>query len=295
MDSVSRGNGSDDEVLPNDTQKRKNHNNRTSRQVVQQLEELFKNNPRPSEEERNELGEGLGLGPKRITTWFQNKRSKTKIQTARAENVVLREENERIQLENAMIRERLRNTICPACESLTIEQQNQKQLVLQQLLVENAQLREEVKDKNCTSTIFDNLNYICYLVSSSASTLELYILIDESFFSFYDSTKEGMDFANSGDGSHDEASVDTGKKEQLQNEREENDALTLENEKLRMENLIMRGMLMDPYCTKCHGGLTEEETRKLHLQGLANENAKLKKELDEKVRFLAYLHNKRGI
>ena len=47
-----------------------------------------------------------------------------------------------------------------------------------------------------------------------------------------------------------------------------------------MENLIMRGMLMDPYCTKCHGGLTEEETRKLHLQGLANENAKLKKEVD---------------
>ena len=39
MDSVSRGNGSDDEVLPNDTQKRKNHNNRNSRQVVQQLEE----------------------------------------------------------------------------------------------------------------------------------------------------------------------------------------------------------------------------------------------------------------
>ena len=53
-------------------------------------------------------------------------------------------------------------------------------------------------------------------MSSSASTLELYILIDESFFSFYVSTKEGMDFANSGDGSHDEASVDTGeKKEQV--------------------------------------------------------------------------------
>ncbi|CDP11609.1 unnamed protein product [Coffea canephora] len=143
-----------------------------------------------------------------------------------------------------------------------------------------------------------------------------------------------MDFAYSGDGSSDEASVDTGKKKEqfrrhsaqqiqrleaffktsqhptkdekqqlstelglssgqikfwfqnkrnqirLRNEREENDALIVENEKLRMENLMLGGMLMDPFCTKCHGGLTEEETRKLHLQGLANENAKMKKEVD---------------
>ena len=66
---------------------------------------------------------------------------------------------------------------------------------------------------------------------------------------------------------------------QLQNEKEKNDALRVENEKLYVENQTLKGMIMDPFCTKCHNRLTEKETKKLHLQALSAENANLKKEV----------------
>ena len=64
----------------------------------------------------------------------------------RAENQALREENQRIHLENMMLRERISYPICLACVSLTIAngQDDDKKLILRQLLIENAQLKEEV-------------------------------------------------------------------------------------------------------------------------------------------------------
>ena len=77
------------------------------------------------------------------------------------------------------MRERSMNTICPAGESLTIEQQNEKQLVLQQLVVENAQLTEEVYSL-CTTFIrfiFRLFNICEYVKYTSLSNLKIMVLL----------------------------------------------------------------------------------------------------------------------
>nr|XP_027099678.1 homeobox-leucine zipper protein ROC8-like [Coffea arabica] len=145
MDPVNGGIGSDDEVSSNNSPKHKNQYHRNSPDLVAQLEEFFKGNPHPNENERKELGRELRVEPKRIKFWFQNKRNQVKAQIARAENHALREENQKIYLENMMMRERMRCTVCSTCVGLATatKQDDDRKLILRQLLVENAQLKEE--------------------------------------------------------------------------------------------------------------------------------------------------------
>lgn len=63
-------------------------------------------------------------------------------QHERADNSVLRAENDRIQCENVAIREALKNVICPACGGPPFGE-HERRLSLQKLQLENAQLREE--------------------------------------------------------------------------------------------------------------------------------------------------------
>lgn len=64
-------------------------------------------------------------------------------QNERADNSVLRAENERIQCENLAIREALKNVICPSCGGPPFGEE-ERQRSLQKLQLENAQLKEEV-------------------------------------------------------------------------------------------------------------------------------------------------------
>ena len=64
-------------------------------------------------------------------------------QNERADNSVLRTENERIQCENVAIREALKNVICPACGGPPFGQE-ERQRSLHKLQHQNAQLKEEV-------------------------------------------------------------------------------------------------------------------------------------------------------
>ncbi|XP_062103783.1 homeobox-leucine zipper protein ROC8-like [Humulus lupulus] len=120
---------------------KKSYHRHTNHQIAQ-LEGFFKECPHPDENQRRLLGRELGLDPKQVKFWFQNKRTQTKAQHERADNNVLRAENERIQCENIAIREALRNVICPACGGPPFGQE-ERQHSLQKLQLENAQLKEE--------------------------------------------------------------------------------------------------------------------------------------------------------
>ncbi|KAF2325701.1 hypothetical protein GH714_033345 [Hevea brasiliensis] len=104
---------------------------------------FFKECPHPDDNQRRQLSKELGLEPRQIKFWFQNKRTQTKTQNEKADNSVLRAENERIQCENLAIREALKNVICPSCGGPPFGEE-ERQRSLQKLQLENAQLKEEM-------------------------------------------------------------------------------------------------------------------------------------------------------
>ncbi|KAI3451346.1 hypothetical protein Pfo_008011 [Paulownia fortunei] len=125
MDLEYGGSGSGDEET-SDSRKGKKQYHRHSAQQIQQLEVFFKECPHPDENQRRELGTELGLDPKQIKFWFQNKRTQKKAQNERADNNALRSENERIH-----------------CENLAMREAEEKQRNLQRLRMENTRLKEE--------------------------------------------------------------------------------------------------------------------------------------------------------
>ncbi|KAL6959682.1 hypothetical protein U1Q18_039834 [Sarracenia purpurea var. burkii] len=108
-------NGSGDEQENSNRRRGKKLYHRHTSYQIQQLEAFFKECPHPDDNQRRLLSRELGLEPKQIKFWFQNKRTQTKAQNERADNNALKVENERIQCENLAIREALKNVICPAC------------------------------------------------------------------------------------------------------------------------------------------------------------------------------------
>ncbi|KAB1211362.1 Homeobox-leucine zipper protein ROC8 [Morella rubra] len=136
------GGGSGDEQEASNTRKGRKSYHRHTAQQIEQLETFFKECPHPDENQRCQLSRDLGLEVKQIKFWFQNKRTQTKAQTERADNTILRAENERIQCENLAIREALKNVICPACGGPPFGEE-ERQRSLQKLQLENAQLKDE--------------------------------------------------------------------------------------------------------------------------------------------------------
>nr|GMC62468.1 homeobox-leucine zipper protein ROC8-like [Ipomoea batatas] len=160
MDSAYRGNGSgDDNDLDISSSRRgKKHYHRHTSQQIQQLEAFFKDCPHPDENQRRQLSRELGLEPKQIKFWFQNKRTQTKAQGERADNSALRTENERIHCENLAMREALKNVVCLQCDGPALGEEERKR-GLQILRMENAQLKEEVH------SIFNSFSLISTLLS----------------------------------------------------------------------------------------------------------------------------------
>ncbi|KAK7412828.1 hypothetical protein VNO78_04486 [Psophocarpus tetragonolobus] len=106
------------------------------------LEEKFKECPHLDKSQRLEIAKDLGLEPKQVKYWFQNKRTQTKHQTERANNNTLRVENERMQNENLVLKESLKNIICPSCGGPR-NSDERSELSLAQLRLENARLKAE--------------------------------------------------------------------------------------------------------------------------------------------------------
>ncbi|CAA2941815.1 homeobox-leucine zipper protein HDG11-like [Olea europaea var. sylvestris] len=89
-----------------------------------------------------QLSRELGLAPRQIKFWFQNRRTQRKAQYERADNSALRAENDKIRCENITISVALKNVICPSCGGPPVSED--PYLDEQRLQMENVQLKEEL-------------------------------------------------------------------------------------------------------------------------------------------------------
>ncbi|KAG8378649.1 hypothetical protein BUALT_Bualt07G0007300 [Buddleja alternifolia] len=134
--------GGGDHHHASDPHRRKKRYHRHTAHQIQRLEGMFKDCPHPDEKTRNLLSRELGLHPRQIKFWFQNRRTQMKAQHERADNSVLRAENDKIRCENIAIREALKNIICPSCGGPPVSED--PYFDEQKLRIENAQLKEEL-------------------------------------------------------------------------------------------------------------------------------------------------------
>ncbi|KAL3366841.1 hypothetical protein AABB24_011512 [Solanum stoloniferum] len=125
-----------------DAHRKKKRFHRHTAHQIQSLESVFKECPHPDEKIRLQLSRDLGLAPRQIKFWFQNRRTQLKSQHERADNSALRSENDRIRCENIAIREAIKNVICPSCGGPPVTEDTY--FDEQKLRMENLQLKEEL-------------------------------------------------------------------------------------------------------------------------------------------------------
>ncbi|KAJ4951724.1 hypothetical protein NE237_028556 [Protea cynaroides] len=130
------------EQMPN----KKRYHRHTAIQI-QEMEALFKECPHPDDKQRMKLSQELGLKPRQVKFWFQNRRTQLKAQQDRADNLMLRAENDNLKKENFRLQAVLRNIVCPNCGGpailgdVSFDEQN--------LSLENARLKEELERISC--------------------------------------------------------------------------------------------------------------------------------------------------
>ncbi|CAN6461037.1 unnamed protein product [Victoria cruziana] len=150
IESRSGGSGNMDgscgEDQEGDQPKKKRYHRHTAKQI-QEMESLFKECPHPDEKQRLRLSQELGLKPRQVKFWFQNRRTQMKAQQDRADNVILRAENESLKSENFRLQAAIRNITCPNCGSPAIL--GEMSYDEQHLRLENARLRDEL-DRVCS-------------------------------------------------------------------------------------------------------------------------------------------------
>ncbi|CAA6669633.1 unnamed protein product [Spirodela intermedia] len=99
----------------NGSQAKKKRYHRHTAHQIQEMEAMFKECPHPDDKQRLKLSQELGLKPRQVKFWFQNRRTQMKAQQDRADNVMLRADNESLKSENYRLQAAMRNVICPSC------------------------------------------------------------------------------------------------------------------------------------------------------------------------------------
>ncbi|XP_022717453.1 homeobox-leucine zipper protein HDG5-like isoform X2 [Durio zibethinus] len=120
--------------------KKKRYHRHTARQI-QEMEAVFKENPHPDDKQRMKLSQELGLKPRQVKFWFQNRRTQIKAQQDRSDNVILRAENESLKNEFYRLQAELSKLVCPNCGGPAVP----GGVSFEELRMENARLREEVE------------------------------------------------------------------------------------------------------------------------------------------------------
>ncbi|RVW66729.1 Homeobox-leucine zipper protein GLABRA 2 [Vitis vinifera] len=87
--------------------KRKKYHRHTAEQI-REMEALFKESPHPDEKQRQQLSKQLGLAPRQVKFWFQNRRTQIKAIQERHENSLLKSEMEKLRDENKAMRETIK-------------------------------------------------------------------------------------------------------------------------------------------------------------------------------------------
>ncbi|KAI4381920.1 hypothetical protein MLD38_007938 [Melastoma candidum] len=124
--------------------KRKKYHRHTAEQI-REMEALFKESPHPDEKQRQQLSKQLGLAPRQVKFWFQNRRTQLKAIQERHENSLLKTEMEKLRDENKAMRETIQKSCCPNCGSATTSKDTTLTTQEQQLRIENARLKAEVE------------------------------------------------------------------------------------------------------------------------------------------------------
>ncbi|KAK4493122.1 hypothetical protein RD792_018030, partial [Penstemon davidsonii] len=140
-DNLEAASGDDQNTSGNRSSKRKKYHRHSAFQI-QELETSFKENLHPDEKQRSELGERLGLETRQIKFWFQNRRTQMKIQLERHENLILKEENDKLRVENVSVKEAMRSPVCNNCGGPTIL--GEVPIEQHHLLIENRRLKDEL-------------------------------------------------------------------------------------------------------------------------------------------------------
>ncbi|XP_062219895.1 homeobox-leucine zipper protein ROC5-like isoform X2 [Phragmites australis] len=152
LDAMSGGGEDEDDVEPGNPRKRKKRYHRHTPQQIQELEGLFKECPHPDEKQRGELSKRLGLDPRQVKFWFQNRRTQMKTQLERHENALLKQENDKLRAENMTIREAMRSPMCGGCGSPAML--GEVSLEEHHLRIENARLKDELNRVYALATKF---------------------------------------------------------------------------------------------------------------------------------------------
>ncbi|MCL7044069.1 hypothetical protein MKW94_020100 [Papaver nudicaule] len=171
-------NSADDELLLQETDqqqqnpKKKRYHRHTARQI-QEMEALFKECPHPDDKQRMRLSQDLGLKPRQVKFWFQNRRTQMKAQQDRSDNIILRAENDNLKNENYRLQAALRNVCCPNCGGPAIL--GEMSLDEQHLRLENARLKEELERLACIAPRFNvrQLHALGHVPHHLAPSLEL--------------------------------------------------------------------------------------------------------------------------
>ncbi|URE02444.1 Homeobox-leucine zipper protein [Musa troglodytarum] len=138
-DNLEGGSGED---LEQENPRKKKRYHRHTPQQIQELEALFKECPHPDEKQRMELSKRLCLEVRQVKFWFQNRRTQMKTQIERHENMILRQENDKLRAENLSIREAMRNPMCCNCGGPAVL--SEISLEEQHLRIDNARLKDEL-------------------------------------------------------------------------------------------------------------------------------------------------------
>ncbi|CAH9069841.1 unnamed protein product [Cuscuta europaea] len=149
-ENVEGASGDDqDPTAGTKSSKRKKYHRHTPYQI-QELESAFKENPHPDEKARLELSRRLNLENKQVKFWFQNRRTQMKTQLERHENAILKQENDKLRIENIAMKEAISSPMCNQCGG---------QAILGEVHVEEHHLRLE------NTRLRDELNRICVLAN----------------------------------------------------------------------------------------------------------------------------------
>ncbi|KAK8490690.1 hypothetical protein V6N11_031053 [Hibiscus sabdariffa] len=131
--------------------KKKRYHRHTARQI-QEMEAVFKECPHPDDKQRMRLSQELGLKPRQVKFWFQNRRTQMKAQQDRSENAILRAENDSLKNEFFRLQAELSKLVCPNCGGPPVP----GSVSFEQLRIENARLAEEL-ERNKWNQLFPSI------------------------------------------------------------------------------------------------------------------------------------------
>ncbi|XP_020098514.1 homeobox-leucine zipper protein GLABRA 2 isoform X2 [Ananas comosus] len=139
------GSAEEDEEVENKKKKKRKKYHRHTVEQIRVMEALFKESPHPDEKQRQQLSKQLGLSPRQVKFWFQNRRTQIKAIQERHENSLLKSEMDKLREENRAMRETIKKACCPNCGFATSNNDTAMTTEEQQLRIENARLKAEIE------------------------------------------------------------------------------------------------------------------------------------------------------